>query len=602
MDAAEVRGVEMQGLYVGAFAQRWQWFVSIAICSACQSEAALAPGADDSGPQIGATTDALRACEPLDTTDTTCDGADDDCDGALDENCDFGPSDCPDGAHVIAGGADRDWLWGTSRADCILGYGGDDMLFGFDGDDVIVGGPGDDTLSGGGGEDTLYGDRGGDSLFGNHGDDRLDGGEGNDFLLGGEGNDTLNGGACHDQLVGVAGTDVLHGDEGSDRIVGWQRHHIDGGGGVDACAGTSCELSGADARLCVRDADCGAGEHCVSGAMVCVAHDEVAGADATCDGYDDDCDGRMDEDYASEPSSCGIGACAASGATTCVDGEIAIDCTPGTPADDDAGCDGIDDDCDGATDEHYEPQVTSCEVSGCLARGATACLSGSEEDLCMSQPTCIAEIWCEDEVDNDGDGRGDCADPDCQQEPHCLPQPFGMTVMGRSNLWGAGHDAPPGSGVSELPPGIALRLRGGAVMTFASASGTIFDFERAWGPDGTLGATNVPDAGGIAGYRLFTRARGLIGVFLSDAAPTGPAPARLTLQDCDFPELRPGLRQAFFIGDGRTDAGEVQRFIVPDGATRFFMGHADACSSTLPGCFSDNAGSFEAQGDIRFDP
>jgi parallel beta helix pectate lyase-like protein len=71
--------------------------------------------------------------------------------------------------------------------------------------------------------------------------------------------------------------------------------------------------------------------------------------DVTCDGVDDDCDGSTDEDFVSQPTSCGIGACAASGATSCVNGNVVDSCSPGTPTDE--VCDGIDNDCDGQTDE-----------------------------------------------------------------------------------------------------------------------------------------------------------------------------------------------------------------------------------------------------------
>ena len=35
-----------------------------------------------------------------------------------------------------------------------------------------------------------------------------------------------------------------------------------------------------------------------------------------CNGFDDDCDGVTDEDYASVPTTCGVGACSSTG-TTC---------------------------------------------------------------------------------------------------------------------------------------------------------------------------------------------------------------------------------------------------------------------------------------------
>ena len=51
-----------------------------------------------------------------------------------------------------------------------------------------------------------------------------------------------------------------------------------------------------------------------------------------CNGIDDDCNGTNDEDYISVATSCGIGACASTGATSCVNGGVQDSCTPGTPA------------------------------------------------------------------------------------------------------------------------------------------------------------------------------------------------------------------------------------------------------------------------------
>ena len=90
---------------------------------------------------------------------------------------------------------------------------------------------------------------------------------------------------------------------------------------------------------------------CVSGAVKnsCAAGTPAA-SDATCNGVDDDCSGAVDEDYAPVSTTCGVGACAAVGATSCVNGTVVDDCVAGSPAQSDVTCDGIDDDCDGAVD------------------------------------------------------------------------------------------------------------------------------------------------------------------------------------------------------------------------------------------------------------
>ena len=100
-----------------------------------------------------------------------------------------------------------------------------------------------------------------------------------------------------------------------------------------------------------------------------------AADDATCDGIDDDCDGAADEDYAPEATTCGVGACGAAGVTSCVGGNVQDSCTAGAPAADHATCDGIDDDCDGAAEEDYAPEATTCGVGACGAAGVTSCVS-----------------------------------------------------------------------------------------------------------------------------------------------------------------------------------------------------------------------------------
>jgi hypothetical protein len=71
--------------------------------------------------------------------------------------------------------------------------------------------------------------------------------------------------------------------------------------------------------------------------------------DATCDGIDDDCDGQIDEDYVSQPTTCGVGECSSTGQTVCVSGVEGDTCTPGTPSPE--ICDGLDNNCDGVVDE-----------------------------------------------------------------------------------------------------------------------------------------------------------------------------------------------------------------------------------------------------------
>jgi len=79
----------------------------------------------------------------------------------------------------------------------------------------------------------------------------------------------------------------------------------------------------------------------------------------------------------------------------------------------------------------------------------------------------------------------------------------------------------------------------------------------------------------------------LVGVFLGDDPPSDPAPRRLNFTKRErFDLLAPQIGQTFLIGDGQ---GRTYR--VPKGATRLFLGFADAYTyQGNPGWYDNNAG------------
>ncbi len=140
--------------------------------------------------------------------------------------------------------------------------------------------------------------------------------------------------------------------------------------------------------------------------------------DTTCDGVDDDCDGETDEDFEAAATTCGQGGCAAEGELDCVDGELVNSCSAGDPAPGDTSCDGLDDDCDGSTDEEYTPTPTSCGAGECAgSTGNLVCSDGLEHDTCDPFQGVVNENQpsgnCLDAADNDCDGLTDGDDPSC---------------------------------------------------------------------------------------------------------------------------------------------------------------------------------------------
>jgi RHS repeat-associated protein len=167
---------------------------------------------------------------------------------------------------------------------------------------------------------------------------------------------------------------------------------------------------------------------CVNGSVTpnCSPKPLLSMVDTTCDGIDDDCSGQPDEDYATMSTMCGVGACAGSGTRTCVNGQAVDSCVAGTPASTDTTCNGVDEDCNGQTDDGYVPVQTSCTKAGCLAHGMSLCSGGQVADNCAASGTCYQETDCTDGADNDGDGPKDCADGDCASAPACassVPDP-----------------------------------------------------------------------------------------------------------------------------------------------------------------------------------
>jgi len=118
----------------------------------------------------------------------------------------------------------------------------------------------------------------------------------------------------------------------------------------------------------------------------------------SCDGLDNNCDERVDEfapDYVCNITN-DIGTCPGRG--TCVEG---VETCEGREARLDNNCDGIDDDCDGETDEDAcnDGNVCTRDVCSQDADGATTCTYVADNDaICDDGNLCTAVDRCQNRV------------------------------------------------------------------------------------------------------------------------------------------------------------------------------------------------------------
>ncbi len=177
-----------------------------------------------------------------------------------------------------------------------------------------------------------------------------------------------------------------------------------------------------------------------------------------------------------------------------------------------------------------------------------------------------------------------------------------LTAPSSGNPWLAGmpngttangYDAAP----ANLPAQVtAISITPGSTLTFSfTGSASYYPGTQPFDPDGNPDWIINNYSGAEHGKsQLFAPLTAVVGVFLNDTQPNlaGSPPAALDFTSPasrDFTTLSPALRQPFFIGNGkRADGTTLQQFVVPAGATRFYLGIMDGQQ------WSDNSGSLTA--------
>jgi len=181
-------------------------------------------------------------------------------------------------------------------------------------------------------------------------------------------------------------------------------------------------------------------------------------SDANCNGIDENCNVIADDQYVPTGTTCGVGACAATGQNICQSGAVVNTCTAGAPQTEgppgSPTCsDGIDNNCNGLTDGADNAACNPvnvdndgdgyCEVGPCVGGAAPGDCDDTDSKvfpgavrICDGKDNdCDGRLDFSTDVDNDKDGYpicvmtgqqyGDCNDNNPNVNPGMTEGPFG---------------------------------------------------------------------------------------------------------------------------------------------------------------------------------